>query len=92
MNLIQLFREIKLAISLRTFYIKKAFIPDFEFTHWHGIASGRNWKSNPSAQEGNLNGIAYHLNCHFFGNQCEINRLLKYQRDERRFGWIIWYV
>ena len=70
-NLLKLFKEIILVIRLRSFYVKRVFIPDMaRIFQGVQIVTPIDW-----------------LRSHY-----KVRKIVKSKRDEKRFGWVVWYV
>ena len=81
-KILRLFREIKLAIKLRSFYVKKAFVPEIDLLpfYWRGLISGKTHREEMTIEK-------------WFGNHdLKFKKILKTERDDRSFSWIVWYV
>lgn len=90
-KLLRLFKEIKLAIKLRSLYVNKAFISHSDVLGWNlGYYSANvRGKLLKKTREDDIKGMR------IIFQDCigkRINRLLKYEKDQCRFGWVIWYV
>ena len=81
-KLLRLFKKIKLAIKLKSLYIKKAYIPEIDLLprYYRGAFSGTIHKEEMT--------IERWLELH----NCKWKTILKCERDDRSFRWIIWYV
>lgn len=88
MNLLD---KIKLIIEARSFYVEKAFISHSDVLGWNLGYYASNFRGEliEKTREDNMNGMR------IIFQDCiglKIKRLLQYTKDERRFGWIIWYI
>lgn len=68
--------KIKLIIEARSFYVKKVYIHDGQFLVLPSIR--RDSKSVTDWLKENYNN--------------KIKKVLRYQRDERTFSWVVWYI
>lgn len=76
----KLLDKIKLIIEARSFYVKKMSIPDIDFCVCGKIPGREKWHLEDARDWLNKN------------YTCKIKRILRYDRDERNFGWVVWYI